>query len=167
MTRPFKPAQIEYTSSLPLADGITVDIEKETPDMILKGPGALARVLPLWLPEWRTGGGNGSLEVQQQSLVLRHAGQSRLLTPLFFDLSPKRVTKPLTWRQLAVAEMRKNIPANEAAGFRVQIGRQQWLIYRSLTGSANRTLLGQNLCCELYVSRFLISGDVEPLIEIQ
>jgi hypothetical protein len=162
-----KPAQIEYTSSLPLGDGITVDIEQETRELTLKGQGPFARVLPLWLPEWRTAGGNGSLEVQQRSLVLRHAGQSRLFTPLFFDLAPKRVAKLLTWRQLAVAQMRKNLPANEATGFRVQIGRKQWLLYRSLTGLANRTLLGQNLLCELHVSRFLGSGDVEPLIEIQ
>ena len=64
-------------------------------------------------------------------------------------------------------ELRKNLPRHLAAGYRVQVGNSQWLIYRSLTPAANRTILGQNLMCEMHVSRFLPTGDVEELIEIE
>ena len=130
-------------------------------------PRAIARVLPLWLPEWRNGKSLGSLEVHQRGLVLEQKGVQRLFSPLFIDLSPKRVAKPLTWRQLSVGYLRENVPLHQAVGYRIQVGREQWLLYRSLTDPVSRTLLGQNLLCELHMSRFLDSGDVEELIEVQ
>jgi hypothetical protein len=98
---------------------------------------------------------------------MEHSGVGRLFAPLFFDLSRKRNSRPLTWRQLAVGQMRQNVSDNQAVGFRVQIGQEQWLLYRSLTEAANRTVLGQNLMGELHVSRFLKTGEVEELIEVQ
>ena len=58
-------------------------------------------------------------------------------------------------------------PADVAVGYRVAIGRQQWLVYRSLAKPANRTLLGHNLSTEMLVARFDKSGEVESLIEIE
>ncbi|MEX0714781.1 MAG: hypothetical protein WD278_20765 [Pirellulales bacterium] len=58
-------------------------------------------------------------------------------------------------------------PADPAVGYRVQVGRQQWLIYRSLAERGNRTVLGHNLISEFLVARFDRQGKVEPLLEIE
>jgi hypothetical protein len=68
---------------------------------------------------------------------------------------------------LSVGNMRKIEPPEAAVSYRVQIGDEQWLIYRSLTPRENRTVLGQNLMCEMHVSRFLENGDVEELLELE
>jgi len=162
-----EPESLEYRSRLPLGDKITIHPASDTREMTLKSPRPVAQVLPLWLPEWRSGKNSGLLDIQQHQIVMEHSGRGRLFTPLFFDLSPKRFSRPLTWRQLAVGHNRKNVTRDEAVGYRVQIGSEQWLMYRSLTESLNRTVLGQNLMCELHVSRFLETGDVEELIEVQ
>ena len=162
-----QPDPIKYRSHLPLADEMTAHSEANTREMILKSPQPCTRILPLWLPEWRSANGHGKMDIQKRHLVMEHSGKGRLFAPLFFDLSRKRHSRPITWRQLAVGEMRKNVSKNQAVGFRVQVGQEQWLLYRSLTEVANRTVLGQNLMCELHVSRFQKTGEVEELIEVQ
>ncbi|MHB8902693.1 MAG: hypothetical protein ACYC6Y_28370, partial [Thermoguttaceae bacterium] len=87
--------------------------------------------------------------------------------PLFLDLNARRMRRPGTWRRLTVAQSLEIVPANVAAGYRVMVGGQQWLIYRSLAAAANRTLLGHNLATEMLVARFDKAGEVQPLIEIE
>ena len=58
-------------------------------------------------------------------------------------------------------------PAEAAVGYRVAIGKAQWLIYRSLTPPRSRSLLGYNVCSETLVARFDRHGEVDPLIEIE
>jgi hypothetical protein len=83
------------------------------------------------------------------------------------DLKRKRTGKPLTWRRLTVAEERRVQPADRAVGYRVQIGRKQWLVYRSLAPIANRTVLGKNLSSEFLVARFNQDGECDPILEIE
>jgi hypothetical protein len=66
-----------------------------------------------------------------------------------------------------VAENRENQPADAAVGYRVQVGRQNWLIYRSFTGAANRTLLGHHLLTQFLIGQFTAAGEVLTLIEIE
>jgi len=101
------------------------------------------------------------LELRQSTL-----GRS-LFAPLFFDLDRRRFGKPLTWRQLTVAESLAVQPADVAVGYRVSTDGKHWLIYRSLTPSRNRTLLGHNLSSETLVARFTRKGEVTSLIEIE
>ena len=73
-----------------------------------------------------------------------------------------------TWRQqLTVAEQLLNQPRDVAAGYRVQFGKRQWLIYRSLAKAANRTLLGVNLSTEFLLARFGRDGEIETVLEIE
>ena len=101
-------------------------------------------------------------------LLLKQRGvASRLEVPLFIDLDPRQRTKPYTWRQLTVAEDLQVQPRDVATGYRVQIGRRQWMFYRSLAAKRIRTVLGQNLGCEYICGRFHTNGSVETLIEIE
>ncbi len=166
-----RPATIEYRLSLPLREGIAVSAASETRECFLTGPQGrrFAHVLPLGLDEWRGDARAGELAAGERGLQLRLTAPAAraLYAPLFIDLSPRRFSRPVTWRQLTVAENRAIEPADVAVGYRAQVGREQWLFYRSLGPCGNRTLLGQNLVSEFLAARFGRSGIAEPLMEIE
>jgi hypothetical protein len=125
-------------------------------------------VLPLALNEWRTGAPRGSLQAGPIGLELTQAAHGQcLFAPLFVDLDAGRQRKEVTWRQLTVAHQREVTPSEVAVGYRVQVGKSQWLIYRSLAAPAVRTVLGKNLMSEFLVARFQTDGKVEALLEIE
>ena len=159
---------IDYCGRFSLAKDAGLAPAEETNEAFLMGQHAAALVLPLALPEWRVEQTPGQLTSTSDAMEYSLSGQGgALLAPVFFDLKPRRMTRPLTWRRLTVAESLQIVPNNVAAGYRVMIGKSQWLIYRSLTRAANRTLLGHNLATEMLIARFDKQGEVEPLIEIE
>lgn len=163
-----QPGRIAYRGSLPLGHGVAFDAAEETHEGLLVAGRHLVPVLPLALPEWRTGRPIGSLAADGGVLELNQSTEgSAMFAPLFLDLRQNRITRPTTWRQLTIAQDREIVPADIAAGFRVAIGKKQWLIYRSLARRANRTLLGHNLSTEMLAGRFTRKGEVEPLLEIE
>ena len=104
---------------------------------------------------------DGSLRLAQDS-----AGR-RLYAPLWLDLDPARLGRPLTWRQLTVADTRLNLGPHQAAGFRVQAGLEQWLVYRSLDAPRNRTVLGCNVACDFLLGHIKPKGAIKRTLEIQ
>jgi hypothetical protein len=162
-------ATFEYRATLPLAAGTTFQGEVETREgSLVVDKRARARVLPLALGEWRAARARGNLRAGTRGLELVQTAEGQgLFAPLFVDLDPRRIKKPLTWRQLTVAEDRAIVPADVAVGYRVQVGKSQWLVYRSLDTPAIRTVLGKNLMHELLVARFHSGGRVETLLEIE
>ena len=160
---------LEYSFRLPLTESIKFEPEAESREGYLVGKKRLARVLPMALPEWRVDPRVGRLEAGQGHLELvQRATGDALLAPLFIDLDRRRLKKTCTWRQLTVGEELQAVPPNRAVGYRVQVGCEQWLCYRSLTGAANRTVLGQNLMSELLIARFDgETGDADTLVEVE
>jgi hypothetical protein len=140
----------------------------ETREGTLCSQQRLCSILPLSLPEWRAEHSTGSLATTDGGLrfTYRRQGQ-RLFAALFFDLAPHRFNRQLTWRQLSIAEKLQTLDEDVAAGYRVQIGKWQWLIYRSLAPLGNRTILGQNFSTEFVLARFDTEGEAEKLIEIE
>ena len=136
------------------------------------------RVLPLALPEWTTAkpidtkptGGlvNGTLSEMEGKLILQQdsAGKS-LFVPIFFDLDTDRLSQRYTWRQLSVGENLRRVREDEAVGYRIQLGQEQFLLYRSLTEQANRTVLGHNLMDDFCFARFDPETGVDPLIAVE
>ncbi|MDR3233660.1 MAG: hypothetical protein LBT46_08375 [Planctomycetaceae bacterium] len=110
----------------------------------------------------------GTLTNENSQIVLREqtAGVS-LFAPLFFDLDAQRFGRQHFWRHLTVGEDRQRVPDDKAAGYRVQLGKEQFLIYRSLTPPANRTVLGHNLIDDFCFARFSPETGTEPLIAVQ
>jgi hypothetical protein len=159
---------LSYSGRLPLAGDLTTNAAAETCEMLLEARKSRALILPLALPEWRADLRGGALGVGGDGLELSHScAGCRLFAPLWIDLAPRRAEKPFTWRQLTIAEQRQNLPRDEAAGYRVQFGRRQWLIYRSLTEPTNRTLLGHNLSTDFLLARFGRDGETEKIVEIE
>ena len=163
-----RPAVLEYRGSLPLCKGMSILPSEETHESCIRGRKNVAMALPLALSEWRAAARNGSLCQTERGLELSQSlAGSSMFAPIFFDLKPGRMNRPLTWRQLTVAADLEIQPPDVAVGYRVMVGRQQWLIYRSLGPVANRTLLGHNLSTEMLVARFDRSGQVKTLLEIE
>jgi hypothetical protein len=161
------PAPLRYRSMVRLAPGLEAEPAEETREALLFDTRMRLMALPLALPEWRVGRG-GSLEQTADGLTLaQESFGRRLYAPLWLDCDADRIGRPLTWRQLTVADTRMNLPAWQAAGFRVQVGREQWLLYRSLDAPRNRTLLGCNVSCDFLVGRLKPRGSVKRVLEIQ
>jgi len=160
-------AEIRYRGVVPLAASLDVDPAVETREVCAFDTSMRFMALPLALPEWRTAG-RGSFDGSATDLVLSQEGAGgRLYAPLWLDCDPSRVGGPLTWRQLTVADTRRNLPPHQAAGFRVQAGLEQWLLYRALDAPRNRTLLGCNVSCEFLLGRIRKCGEVARTLEIQ
>ncbi len=161
-------AKIDYSSTLPLAKRVIPLLETDNREIYLKDWDIHSLVLPLALGEWRSDRLPGDLNVVDGRLNLQQQGQgTALYAPLFFDLSPVRCTSPRTWRNLTVAEELKILARDKAVAYRIQIGEQQWVIYRSLSGIASRTFFGENQICEFFVGK--TDGDVgaDELIQIE
>jgi hypothetical protein len=156
--------QLDYRLELPLDPRLSLRRDDQMSEVLLEDDRPLAWVLPLALAEWRSDSRFGRFDGR---VLYQSASAAGLYAPLFIDFSPKRLGKPRTWRQLTVAEDLRLIPRDVAAAYRVQVGSKQWVIYRSLEITGNRTFLGQNLTSEFLVGRFDSDGDLDTLIEIE
>lgn len=161
--------ELRFTTALPLSSAVSFQPMIESREGRLSfGRATKATVLPLSLPEWHAEFCHGRLATSdgKLNLELAAAGQ-RLYAPLFIDLDPARHKQPFTWRRLTVAENLRVVGRDEAVGYRVQIGHQQWLIYRSLAPIGNRTVLGQNTVADFFLHRFRPDGTTQPLVIVE
>ena len=157
---------LRMESVVPLAASLEGEQAEETREVLVYDTKQRMMALPLALPEWKTAG-RGGFAVTPEGLALdHHAAGSRCYSPLWLDLEPARQGRPLTWRQLTVADTRQNLPPHQAIGFRVQEGLEQWLVYRTLDEPRNRTVLGCNISCGFLMGRIGRTGAVDRDIEI-
>jgi len=165
-----------FRASLSLPATIAIETCDETTEVFgcdLK-PRFLA--LPLGLGEWRQGGSRqGGLTAAAGRLCLEQTSAAgRLYAPLWIDLDSRRLKQlrhrpeetQRTWRQLTVADTREQLAGDQAVGYRVQEGLDQWLVYRTLDEARNRTVLGCNVSCEFFAGRFGSDGEAVRSLEI-
>jgi hypothetical protein len=162
-------ARIDYCSTWPCAAKMRGAIDAATHTVTLRSKAVSARVYPLALPTERSHQTSDHLTPASRSLELaqQHTGKA-LFAPIVIDWSPTRQRPVPLWRRLTVSELRRPVAADVAAGFRLQVGREQWLIYHSLhnTGEA-RSVLGHNTWYETVIGSFGRDGTVDPLIQIE
>jgi hypothetical protein len=167
-TTPPAGKTLRLESSVALGTALEAERAEETREAVVYDTSMRATALPLALPEWNAAPAAGSFTVADGTLALRQETEGgRLYAPLWLDCAPARVGRPLTWRQLTVADTRRNLPRHQAAAFRVQAGHDQWLLYRALDMPRNRTVLGCNLSCEFLLGRVGSDGVVARTLEIQ
>lgn len=163
-----QPARIEYRCEFPLATATQAVEEGSTTEMYIKKGASYCLVLPLALPEWQAQRTEDRFLAQDGRLVLTQSIDGQCLAaPLLFDLKPKRSVKPRTWRQLTVAENLEIVPNDVAVAYRAQIGKQQWIFYRSLARNGNRTFLGENVVNQFCVGKIDRNGYVHLLAEVE
>ncbi len=170
------PARIGYVSRLPIGESLEARPDPETTEIWLVDAAGKRRALALSLrsSEWRVGPSAATLEVTpDRHLRLQTASQppcdngGGLFAPLWFDFQPRRFDRPRTFRQLTVADELRIVDADEAVAHRVQLGSEQWVIYRSLRGERNRTFLGKHLLADFYAARFHAGeGEMEDMLTV-
>jgi len=162
-------AEIRYSHALPLAADAALIPQGETRDgSIVTGSRQKACVVPPALAEWRTEFCHAELTSSGNLLMLQQAALGRnLYAPLWIDLDPRRLRRSVTWRRLTVAENLAKVPRDVAAAYRIQAGRQQWAIYRSLARAANRSFLGYNTLASFACLRVLEGAKTEEILEIE
>ena len=120
------------------------------------------------LPEWKTALNGDGLIAQEDRLRFRQRARGRALcAAMAIDLDAERSILPRTWRQLTVAERLQIVPRDVAVAFRLQLNKQQWVLYRSLGPSKNRTFIGVNFADEFFIGRLRRSGRVDLLLQIE
>lgn len=165
---PPEASRIDYQCTFPVGPNIQPLPESETTEVYLKSDKFHGLVLPLCLPEWKSERTDDRFSIVENGLRLSQSIDGKgLCASLFIDLSEKRCVKPRTWRRLTVAEKLKVVGKDDAAAFRVQVGKQQWLFYRAIGDAQNRTFLGENFSSEFYVGSMDRDGEVQSLLEIE
>lgn len=165
---PAEQQRIHLRTRLPLASGVTADTVPATREIRLKCGNRPVRVFPLSLADDRVQSTPHRCEIDGSNLVLQQIGQGNgLYAPLLFDWHPRRSRQPALWRTLTVAESGKALSRDLAAGHRLQIGKDQMLIYRSLSPiKVPRTVLGLHTWQESVIARFDSDGDVEAIVKV-
>jgi hypothetical protein len=163
-----QPHRLHHSMRLPTPAQVAWNPEFETRDGTLTSGKTRAAVLPLSLGEWRSDPRGGSLTLDEGHLVLTQevAGRS-MCCALFIDLDKVRSEEQRTWRHLTVAEWMEILPRDVAVAFRAQSGDDQWLFYRSLGPTGNRSFMGQNTAGEFSAGRFLSTGKYKEWIEVE
>lgn len=163
------PAELGLESVLPFAATTKATCAEETREGGLTTGRRKRLVVPLGLPEWRSDRRRGEFAIDGDRAMLRQSSHraTALFAPLCIVLDPRRAGRTVTWRQLTIGENLQIQPADRAVGYRLQLGREQWLFYRSLTPRANRTVLGVNLQTNFLCARVQRNGEIEQLMEIE
>ena len=160
--------RIAYATHLPLAAGLETRAELDTREWRVL-PRPAARLFPLGLPQKRVVNAAGAFGLVDGRFELRQSGWgSGLYAPLMIDWDPSRRQAAADWRTLTVTEEGAVLAHDHAAGHRLRIGRQQWLVYRSLVKSTEaRAVLGHNTRYESVIGTFGPDGEVEPILLIE
>jgi hypothetical protein len=159
---------IRYAARFPLDANVEVEPEAETRELYLGDKKRRALVIPLAASEWRVGPSRAKLETSDdRHLVYQVSGAGRLYAPLWLDAQTRRFRRKRTWRQLTVGDELRIVGNDEAVGFRIQLGSEQWALYRSLDSPRCRTVMGQHLLADFVCSRFDMSdGSYEELMTV-
>ncbi len=159
---------IRYRSHFPLATDTTVDPEPETRDVFLSDGKRRALVMPVAGSEWRIGPTAAKLDATEDGqMTMEVHGKGRLYAPLWIDFAQRRFKRKRTWRQLTVVDNLRLCGREEAVGYRVQVGSEQWMVYRTLGHPATRSVLGKHLIADFFASRFDPTyGDHDALVTV-
>ena len=161
-------SSINYSVRLPVAPSIEIEPEAETREMFFGDGRRRGLVMPISASEWLVGPTTATLKAtEDQHLLFATHGHGRLYAPLWFDFQQRRFKRPRTWRQLTVADQLRIVQRDEAVAYRVQVGSEQWMVYRSLAEHRCRSVLGKHLIADFYSSRFDPSdGSHDALVTV-
>lgn len=168
-----KEAPLSLRSGIPLAGEARFQPAKKTCEGLIETPSCKCLTLPLHLPEWRRqlshAADNSQLFSKDDQLVaVAETRRSRLYLPILISLCSSHSRLPFTWRHLTVADDLRIVSRDEAQAFRVQIGADQWLMYRNLARPVRRSALGMHTIADFYAARFdADGGELDTIVEVE
>jgi hypothetical protein len=166
------PGRVELATLLPLADGVTLKSAPGGREQLLTAGEKTVRVFPLGLPQDPGVGTAGKIGLEQDGesscLAFSQTTESgTMFAPIVLDWGPKRQDVPAEWRQLTVTRANEIDPSG-AAAFRLQVGKQHLVLYRSLGGTERyRTFLGYQAESETVIGKFTKSGVIQELLIVE
>lgn len=162
-------AEIALRSRLTLGPGVSLQREETTRSLSIAARRARLRAYPLLLPSDPVESTPHLMSVDEGSLTLTYrAAGAGLCAPLILDFHPQRRRRDVLWRKLTVTEGGQVVGNDAAAAFRWRVGKEQWLVYRSLKApKVPRAVLGYHTGTGFALGRFDTSGDVDPLIMVE
>jgi hypothetical protein len=165
VTTPFADNEVRLKNCLPLAANPLAVTNSITREIALHSDCVSTRVVPGWLEDDKVHHATGVCEKVDNILVSEAEGQGGAVAPRVLDWHPERQALDADWNRLTVTEGRTVLSAQQAAGFRVRIGKLQMLIYRSLrAGDLPRAVLGLHTMNETVYGRIRKSGEVAPMV---
>ena len=162
-------SEIHHHQSFSLASNATFAAAAETREGWLCADGRRqATVVPLAQTEWRSDFCHADLVAKGEQLTVDQAVHGHALcSPIWIDLNPRRLRRPLTWRRLTVGEGLTSISRDRAVGYRVQVGDEQWLVYRSLAPVANRSVMGHNTFGSFLCGTVKPDGSIKEILTME
>ena len=126
-----------------------------------------ARVFPVGLPQDRVLSTPGNCFENSGRLDLSQVAMGHgLYLPVVFDWHPRSRRAPADWRSLTVTEHGRVVSPDSAAGHRLRVGKEQLLIYRSLSDTREaRAVLGQHTRYETVIGS-IDAGEMAPIIMV-
>lgn len=172
----FPSCQIDYASVITAHEMMTIEPEDDTNEHWLVDPEGRKRAMMLSLQtsEWRVGKsavkidvtGSNEVRLQAKSQPPSDNGGG-VYAPLWLDFQQRRFDRPRTYRQLTVADDLRIVDPDEALAYRIQIGSEHWVVYRTLRGHRPRTFLGKHLIADFHCGRFSPGeGIIDDLVTI-
>lgn len=161
--------RVALQSRVPLADDVVATWEAGRRAMQLTAGAAKVRLLPLLFPADTVDSSPHTVREEDGCLVWEYLARGQgLFAPLVFDFHPQRLRKPVIWKPLTVTEDTAVVSRDVAAAYRWQIGREQWLVYRSQRKARlPRAALGHHTANGLVVGRFDKQGDVDTILAVE
>ena len=90
-----------------------------------------------------------------------------LFEPIVLDWASERQSAQAEWRKLTVTRATE-IDSDGAGAFRLQVGKQHLVLYRSLGGTERyRTFLGYQAESETVIGKFTKSGVIQELVIVE
>lgn len=166
------PGRVELSSQLPLANGVTLDSVENDREQLLTAGDKKIRVFPLAMPQDPGAGTSGRIgrdqDGDQPYLTCSHATDSGMLfEPIVLDWASERQSAQAEWRKLTVTRATE-IDSDGAGAFRLQVGKQHLVLYRSLGGTERyRTFLGYQAESETVIGKFTKSGVIQELVIVE
>ncbi|MSR57338.1 MAG: hypothetical protein EXS05_06670 [Planctomycetaceae bacterium] len=161
--------QLVYRGHWSFPSGTNSAPDAVTRAIRIRSQPGLARVYPLALPAERGHSSRGGLtsEAGELQLIQYQTGPT-LYAPVVIDGDPRRRNAAANWRRLTVTEERRPVSDEAAAGYRLQVGADQWLVYHRLQDSnLARAVLGHHTWNETVVGEFRRDGSVRPYILVE
>lgn len=160
--------EFDYVSQLPFSSGWHAEQDTLSRELALSNGDVRVRVFPLSSPQLKVDKSATKTTVSPEALTVTHHGdQCRAQIVTVFDWNPKHRLLPIEWTKLTVAEDGKRVPSDQATGYRLRVGHNQWLLYQSLTEpDVPRSVLGLHTANEMVFAK-VEAGEVEPIVEVE
>ncbi|SFI14265.1 hypothetical protein [Planctomicrobium piriforme] len=160
---------IRFTRTTPLAGDWRVEDDAATREFALLKDDQRVRVFPWTCPQYRLDRSAETVSVANGKLRVTTEGEAKgVFSATLFDWSPKRREEPVDWQRATVAEDGQILPPEVAAGYRLRLGKKQWILYHSLQKpTIPRTVLGIHSASETVFAKLDDAGDALAMVEVE